>query len=221
MNKINRNQLPRIQSEPPMRPLSPSIESLLQRTSIAISAKDIIKLANTIENDLLTGYRQLVSIDQKIGGVGLHNVNRRAGDHFTGNYRIELRPLFRPIQYVFAWITNEDIIWNARRIVQDSCLHIENAVKFRFSIHIGENASLGILLSRHSVINELEPLFLTLLQDLNRAVYRKAKHSVEELKIDAHRFTPADALAVYLICRWSGLVLLQPTGLFEDWKKPD
>lgn len=162
-----------------------------------------------------------MAIDQEIGGVGLHNVNIRDEEYFTGNYRIEFRPLFRPIQYVFTWVTDDDLVWNARRIVQDSCLHVENAVKFRFAIPMDENASLGVLLGRRSVIIELKPAFLDLLRALNRVVYRTAKHSVEDLRINAHRFTRADALAVYLMCRWAGVVLLQPTGLFNDWKRPD
>ena len=37
--------------------------------------------------------------------------------------------------------------------------------------------------------------------------------------VDAHRFTPADALGVYLMCRWASAELLNPTGLFDDWKR--
>lgn len=221
MKELRRAQFPRLRSAPPKQPLLPSIESLLKRTGLAISSEAVIEWANTIEGDLLTGYRRLLAIDQEIGGVGLYNVNRRDEEYFTGNYRIEFRPLFRPIQYVFTWVTDDDPVWNARRIVQDSCLHVEKAIKFRFTIPIDENTSLGVLLRRRSVIKELKPPFLGLLRRLNRVVYRTAKHSVEDLRIDAHRFTPADALAVYLICRWAGVVLLEPTGSFNDWKRPD
>ena len=74
----------------------------MERTSLGISSEAVIQLANTIEENLPVGYRQLLDIDKNIGGVGLHNVNRHEGDELTGDYRLELRPLFRPIQYVYA-----------------------------------------------------------------------------------------------------------------------
>jgi len=220
MNEPQRTQFLKVRSAFPSSPMATSIESLLHCTDLAISPKTIVELAETIDVDLQAGYQQLITIDQDIGGVGLHDIRRRDGEYFTGNYRVEFRPLFQPIQYVFAWVTDEDLVWNARRIVQDSCLHIENAVKYRFDIPEGENASLGVLLSKHTVTTELEPSFLVLLRKLNRVVYRAAKHSVEDIRIDAHRFTPADSLAVYLICRWAGVRLLEPTGIFNVWKRP-
>lgn len=221
MGKFRQTRLAKLKNELPRQPLSPQIADLLKRTGLNISSQDVIELTETIEKDLLTGYRRLVTIDQGIGGVGFHNVNRQEGELLTGNYRVEFRPLFRPIQYVFSWITVGDLVWNARRIVQDSCLHIENAVKFRFNISSMDNVSLGVLLNRQSVIHGLEPGFLHILHMLNRIVYRKAKHSVENLNIDAHCFTPADGVAVYLICRWAGVRLLETTGLFNDWKRPN
>ena len=90
MNEFTRTRFPKLRSAPPGQPLSPSIESLLKRTSFALSSEAVIELASTIEKDLLTGYRRLVAIDQEIGGVGLHNVNKRDEEYFTANYRIEL-----------------------------------------------------------------------------------------------------------------------------------
>jgi hypothetical protein len=193
----------------------------MERTSLGIPPEAVVQLAKTIEENLPVGYQQLVTIDEKIGGVGLHNVNRREGDTLTGAYRVQFRPLFRPIQYVYKWLSYDDPVWNARRIVQDSCLHLENAVKFRFSIPEGDRASLGVLLSRRPVRQGIEPALLDLLRILNRIVYGASKHSVEDIEIDAHRFTPADALNVYFICRWVGVKLLEPAGLFNDWKRPD
>jgi hypothetical protein len=177
-------------------------------------------LAAALRDDVEAGYVRPVAIDREIGGVGLHNVNRLEGDALTGSYRVELRPLFRPIQYVYSYLADMDPVWAARRIVQDSCLHIENAVKFRFAIWEGDRASLGVLLSRKAIEQELGLAFRELLRGLNRVVYRTAKHTVEEIDIDAHRFTPADALAVYLMCRWAGVRLLEPTGVFNDWEEP-
>ena len=213
------NQLTRLKSAPPRRRLAPTIAALLNNTRLGISPGAVTNLAETIQTDLHAGYQELLGIDQEIGGVGLHNVNRQDGQWVTGNYRVELRPLFRPIQYVFTWLCQDDLIWNSRRIVQDSCLHIEYAVKFLFHIRDDMNASLGVLLNLPPVVQGLDPAFRGLMLGLNRTVYRAAKHSVEEIKIDAHRFTPAEALAVYLTCRWAGVRLLEPMGLFDDWKR--
>lgn len=177
-------------------------------------------MITVLGNDIEAGYEQLVTIDSEIGGVGFHNVNRIEGDIWRGSYRIEFRPLFRPIQYVQEPVVDGDLVWGARRIVQYSCLHVENALKFRFRIRPDDRASLGQLLLRDPIKRQLDPPLLDLLISLNRIVYRAAKHSVEDIKIDAHRFTPADALAVYLTCRWAGVKLLQPTGVFNSWERP-
>lgn len=218
--KDRESRLPRPYSEPPKQPLTPSVASLLQQTDLGISPEAIIELATVLDNDIEAGYEQLMALDIKIGGVGLHNVNRLEGDRWMGSYKIGLRPLFRPIQYVEAFVLGGESIWVARRVVQDSCLHIENAVKYRFNIQQGDRASLGLLLDRGSIRRQLDPQLLGLLVNLNRVIYRAAKHSVEDLNIAAHRFTPADALTVYLICRWAGVRLLQPTGVFNNWQSP-
>lgn len=213
------NRLPRLKSAFAQQLLSPDILTLLEQTGLAIGPQTIIGLATAIQDDLVVGYDQLSEIDSRIGGVGLHNINRPDGEWLTGNYRLEFRPLFRPIQYVYGAISQNDLTWEARHIIQWSCGHVEDAVKFRFNIPRTFYASLGVLLTRRPEIkNELEPKLFEWLLTLNRAVYRGAKHAVEELEIDAHRFAPADALAVYLMCRCAGVQLLDQTGLFNDWK---
>ena len=211
---------PKQKSAPPSQPLASPISALLEGTGLGIAPQAVIQLSDIVQRDVAAGYDRLVAMDRSIGGVGLHNVNRKEGEELTGAYRIKLRPLFRPIQYVFSWISDDDLTWNARRIVQDSCLHVEYAVKFRFHISETKNASLGVLLDSPPVRQELEPLFLDLLRSLNRVVYRKAKHTIEDIRLDSHQFSPADALAVYLVCRWAGNKLLEPTGLLNDWEEP-
>ena len=202
--------------------MSSNIAALLKYTEIGITLQNVIKLATVVENDLYQGYEDLLGIDQEIGGVGLHNVHRPDGQWVTGNYRVELRPLFRPIQYVYRDLGHDDLVWEARHIVQWSCAHVEDAIKYRFKILESFNASLGVLLTQQPEIKDtLEPDLYEWLLNLNREVYRAAKHRVEELNIDAHRFTPADAISVYLMCRWAGVQLLKPTGLLEDWKRVD
>ena len=211
--------LPSLKSTPPEQPFSPLISLLLERTNLGISSQTIIELADTIQKDLLQGYKLLLDIDKGIGGVGLYNVNKQEGDNVTGAYRVEFRGLFRPIQYVYQSLGENDLVWNARDIVRNSCLHVEKAVKYRFNIHEGDRTSLGILLWRNRIVrNTLSAPFLKILSDLNDTIYGKNKHTIEHVKIDAHDYSPADAIAVFLICRWAGVKLLEPTGLFSNWR---
>lgn len=217
---MRRKKLPKLHSEPPISLITQDIEALVKKTSLDIPVEAIVGLTNTMENDLIAGYNKLLDVEQMIGGVGIHNVNRDEDGILTGNYRPEYRSLFRPIQYVYGFIGDDDLVWSARYIILNSCLHIEKAIKFRFGIPEDDLASLGILLNRSNVKNTLEPSFLDILQELNRVVYRGAKHTVEAIRIDDHRFTPTDALAIYLICRWAGVALLEPTELFDSWERP-
>jgi len=215
-----RKRLPKLKSALSPRPLSLEIEDLLNRSGLTIQPLAIIKLAETTERDVLEGYHRIVAIDQTLGGVGFHNVNKQEGKLVTGCYKVEFRPLFRPIQYIYSDIGDEDLVSNARHIVQYSCLHVENSVKFRFNIPEWDKPSLGVLLNhRVSVRSVLEPGFFDFLNTLNRAVYGRSKHSVENILLDAHCYTPADALAMYLICRWAGVKLLESTGIFNRWKE--
>jgi hypothetical protein len=212
--------LPPLKSIPPEHLFSPRISLLLGQTNLGISPQTIIELTDTIQKDLLQGYKLLLDIDKGIGGVGLYNVNKQEGDKVTGAYRVELRGLFRPIQYVYGRIRENNLDWDARIIVMNSCLHVENAVKYRFDIHEGEKSSLGVLLWRKPIVKDtLDTPFLEILRGLNDTIYGKNKHTIEHIKIDAHDYSPADALAVYLICHWAGVKLLEPTGLFNSWAK--
>ena len=211
--------LPPLKSTPPEHLLSPRISSLLERTNLGISSQTIIELADTIQKDLLQGFKLLIDIDKGIGGVGLYNVNKQEGDEVTGAYRVEFRGLFRPMQYIYADLEEDNLVWNARDIVRNSCLHVEKAVKYRFEIHEGDRSSLGILLWRKPIVRDtLDAPFLEILRGLNDTIYGKNKHTIEHVKIDDHDYSPADAIAVYLICRWAGVKLLEPTGLFNDWE---
>lgn len=217
MDNSKKNSIPEIRSSAPPTPMSSGIKELLSQTQLAIKDKDVVLLAELIQHNLSKGYHELVYIDEQIGGVGLHNVNIQIGDQLNGRYRIEFRHLFRSIQYVHKSLSMNDIVWNARQIVQYSCLHVENALKYRVKEIEREKVSLGVLLGWQITIHKIEPYLRNVMLTLNRIVYRGAKHSVENIDIDAHLFTPADAIAIYLICRWIGVRLLEPTGLFDDW----
>lgn len=192
---------------------------MLKSADITISPETVIKLTAMLEKDLLRGYKQLVGIDQNIGGVGLHNVSKQERDILTGAYDIQFRGLFRPIQYIYQRLSEDDLVWNARTIILNSCLHVEKAVKYRFNIPDENRSSLGVLLSHNSIVKKtLDAAFLKLLVALNKTIYGKTKHTITHIDIDAHDYSPADAIAVYLICRWVGVKLLEPTALFNDWE---
>lgn len=219
MNEFNPIRLPKLRSETATQPLSAHIEFMLKCADIAISPETVIKLTDILEKDLLRGYKQLVAIDQNIGGVGLHNVNKQEGDILTGAYDIQFRGLFRPIQYIYQRLSEDDLVWNARIIILNSCLHVEKALKYRFNISDENRSSLGMLLWQNSIVKKtLDAAFLKLLVTLNKTIYGKNKHTIEHIDMDAHDYSPTDAIAVYLICRWVGLKLLEPTALFSDWE---
>lgn len=120
---------------------------------------------------------------------------------------------------IYQRLSENDLVWNARIVISNSCLHVEKAVKYRFNISDENRSSLGILLRRNSIVKEtLDAAFLELLVDLNKTIYGKNKHTIEHIDIDAHDYSPVDAIAVYLLCRWVGVKLLKPTALFNDWE---
>ena len=187
MNELNPTRLPRLRSEAPAQPLSPRVEFILKRTDLAIPPETVINLTNILEKDLLSGYKQLVAIDQNIGGVGLHNVNTKEGDVLSGAYHIQFRGLFRPIQYVYQRLSEDGLVWNARIIILYSCLHVEEAVKYRFNIPDSNKSSLGILLWHNPIVKKtLDATFLKLLGHLNETIYGKNKHTILHIDIDAH-----------------------------------
>jgi len=219
MNEFNPTRLPKLRKETVTQLLSPQIECMLKRADIATSPETVFNLTGILEKDQLSGYKQLVAIDQNIGGVGLHNVNKQEGDILTGAYDIQFRGLFRPIQYIYQRLSEGDLVWNARIIILYSCLHVEKAMKYRFKIPDENRSSLGILLWQYSIVKKtLDTVFLKLLDDLNKTIYGKTKHTITQINMDAHDYSPADAIAVYLICRWAGRIILEPTGLFNDWE---
>lgn len=221
MNKKRVDPFLPMWSEPPAWPLSQPIVVLLSKSGFTLEPSMVIQLAHGLRRSPRTAWEQLAAMEEAIGGVGIHNVNRSEGKWLMGAYRSEFRPLFRPIQYVSGKIFGEDLVWDARHIVQWSCGHVEDSIKYRFGLLENDHASLGILLTRRPIIERsLEPHLLNWLRLLNHEVYRGSKHALEDIHIDSHRFTAADAVAVYLMCRWAGVKILQPTGVFSHWQEP-
>jgi len=221
---MKRNKLPKLKSDPPEKPISDKVAFLVEKTDLNLTSAQIIKLSKAIQANWVQGYYDLIEVDKNISGVGLHNVHRPVGNNeMSGNYRIEFRPQFRPIQYVYQKLSYDNLEWTARDIVSNSCLHVEYAIKLRFNIPENINESLGQLLfsekRRQNVEGELNSNLLLVLKELNRFVYREAKHTIEHTKLDSHNFSPADAIGVYLVCRWIGVKLLEPIGIFDRWMR--
>ena len=200
--------------------LNPAIGELLSETGLPTDGSKVVRLARDLQLDPKGTLPRFLDIERTIGGVGFHNVNRQDGLGLTGVYRTEFRPIFRPIQYATRDLFDKDLEWDARHIVQWACGHVEDALKYRFGIPEYDRASLGILLNRQSSIRrDLDGRFLTWLRKVNTVIYRGSKHAMEALSIDVHLFTPPDAVATYLMCRWAGVQLLEPTGIFSDWQR--
>ena len=158
-----------------------------------------------------SAYNDLLKIDSVIPGLGLHNVDEETeGGWSTGVYRIEDRPIFRGIQYVGQHLGSVEPEWLARTIVTESCYHVEGGLKRRLNVQ--GDLSIGRILGRPNAQALGEDL-LTTLQYLNRFVYNTAKHTIEDIELDAHMFSVADALAIYLVCRVLGARILRGSGI--------
>ena len=123
----------------------------------------------------------LTVIDRTIPGLGFVDVNEKNDDgSYTGIYEISDRPIFRGIQYVWARLGMSPIEWATRSIVTDSCYHIENSLTLRLRIPEHWRLSVGRLLSTEQG-KQLKGSVRKPLIILNRAVYNRAKHTIEEL----------------------------------------
>ena len=221
MSGFPRHHFINLRSDGSHRGLNRAIAELLSETGLPVDGPMVVLLAGDLQQDPEGTLPRFLQIESAIGGVGLHNVNRRQGQWLAGVYRIEFRPIFRPIQYATRKLFDQDLEWDARLIVQWSCGHVEDALKHRFNIPEDDRASLGILLTRRpSIQGALDGRFLEWVLKVNAAIYRGSKHAMEDLEIDVHLFTPPDAVATYLMCRWAGMQLLEPTGIFSDWQRP-
>ena len=194
-----------------MNSLRPEIDRILHEVGLGHYHPDILQIAGLFESDRLSALRDLILIDQTIPGLGQHNVNQMVdGEGYTGVYRNEDRPIFRSFQYMNAYLQHEDLEWFTRDIVTVSCLHVESSLKRILDIEAP--LSIGMILKRNQA-KLLETGMGNILWDLNNLVYNNAKHTIEDIDIDAHMFSIADSLAVYLICRAIGARLLKDSGI--------
>lgn len=159
----------------------------------------------------------LVELDKKIPGLGLHNFAVERESVLRGVWRKGDRQIFRPIYYVWIELQNPSIEWHARSIVTMSCLHVENSLKRR--LKIGSPLSIGMILNCRKA-RCLDADLVEVLSKLNKAVYNKSKHSIESTYADGHTFSIADSLAAYLICRTLGSRILKDSGITTEYDQP-
>lgn len=192
--------------------MRPEIEELMQLVGIESWRDQIYLIARELPRDFDRAMMALIELDSKIPGLGQHNVNKQTADgHWTGVYCIEDRPIFRSIQYVGMHLGTENPEWYTRMIVSESCLHIENSLKRKTGIW--GRLSVGMILDQIGSHSPLDSDLCDALRLLNRTVYNKAKHTIEDIDMDSHMFSIADAIAVYLICRVLGARTLKGLGI--------
>ena len=186
--------------------MRPEIKRIVRMVGLADQEATIIRVGAQVEEGSPLPFELLLPIDQAIPGVGIHNVDEVS----SGVYRIEDRPIFRPIQYVYSHLNTRDIEWFTRDIIKYSCLHVENSLKLR--LDVDGPYSIGMILKR-SESKKLNVGLSGVLQQLNSLVYNRAKHTIERNNIESHMFSVSDAVAIYLSCRMLGAYLLRDISI--------
>ena len=202
------------------RTLRPEVAHILVLVGLSQHIPDICRIAERLTLGGESAIDDLTAIDRTIPGLGFVDINEKsANGSYIGIYEISDRPIFRGIQYVGAHLRMKPIEWLSRNIVTESCYHLENSLKRRLCIHEDQRASVGKLLSTRQG-ERLEGSVRRPLIILNRAVYNRAKHTIEDIDLDSHMFSVADAIAVYLSCRVMGAELVGRLGLKTKYGVP-
>ena len=189
------------------------IRVLAQRLFNNDEILDILRISSDKDNL----FANMFEYDKKLGGPGIHNINK--GN--TGRYSVKDRDIFRPIQYIYAYFKMKpgDFDWVTREIVHMCGLHLESLVKRLFSITrypLGQ--ALALPLARLKLDKQL-------LLDLKSVInpYNNAKHHMDHTK-DSHLFDVETALLYYVITRHLSLKLLEITHVYTDaetWNSVD
>jgi len=139
-------------------------------------------------------YEKLLVLDQKIGGIGIHNINH--GNR--GRYHVNDRDIFRPLQYIerYFQLDYENRAWITREIIHMCGLHLEAMVK---NIFVISKLPLGQAISQKAAPLKLG---LELVNDIKVIVklYNDSKHRVDQAK-DTHLFSIQDAVMCYVATR--------------------
>lgn len=194
------------------------VEKILQMVELAGHKSELLRIGSKLVIDPDGGCRDLMAIDRTIPGLGIHNVNKRTDrGALTGIYRIRDRAIFRGIQYVYAFLKSNHLEWSTRRIVINSCYHIESSLKRR--LYVEGPLSVGMILKR-APTGALDSDLTRVLWYLNKVIYNNAKHTIEDISMDGHMFSIADSIAVYLSCRKIGVELMKDMGITDRYGRP-
>ena len=193
--------------------LRPEAAHILELVGLSQHVGEICRIGERLAMGDKSVIEDLIAIDRKIPGLGFVDVNERnSSGSSIGVYELSDRPIFRGIQYVGMHLGMNDIEWLTRFIVVDSCYHLENSLKRRLGTDKNDRSSVGQLLDPPQG-QLLEGSVRKPLIILNRAVYNRAKHTIEDIDLDSHMFSVADAIAIYLSCRVVGAELICNLGL--------
>jgi len=136
--------------------------------------------------------KRLIDFDGRFGGPSLESINKDG----SGNYEIADRDVFRPLQYCEmhfrVGLQDSSLEWQARDIVEMSCLHIETLLKRISGISW---LPLGALLQKPMVRRKLDEGTYRKAVDFSR-VFNQAKHHMSHEK-DTHLFSVSDAMLAY------------------------
>ena len=188
--------------------LRPEVAHILELVGLSRHIHDICRIAEHLTLEDKSVIDNLTVIDRTIPGLGFADINERTpSGSYIGVYQIADRPIFRGIQYVGMHLGMDNIEWLCRTIVTESCYHLENSLKRRLRIREDQRDSVGRILSTPGG-KRLERSIKQPIAILNRAVYNKAKHTIEDIDLDSHMFSVADAIAIYLSCRVLGARLI-------------
>lgn len=179
--------------------MSKSSSVILRELASELLKPDYLKSLKHVADTNPLDIKELVNLDNKLGGPGLSNINE--GD--SGRYDIDDRAVFRPFQYCVAYFSDiaDGREWMARYIVQMSILHIESLIKLMDGIP-NSRFTLGTLIKRNSVRDEIGSSLAGQVERLV-LVQNAAKHDVSHKK-DTHMFTPQDAAVAYIVCKAIG-----------------
>lgn len=186
--------------------------------------KQIIDFIN-FEGGYSEWVNSLYSLENAIGGIGIHNVNYfkpLAGypRHISGTYDHEDRDIFRTIQYASVQFTQHFIGLDHRMLVDNSSLHIEGLISRIYQKKVGKKHGIPMGSKIFKLKSTLEMSDRQIQDCLDKSleinkVYCKAKHIVDydteedPLSLDTHLFSYQEAVIFYFACRILGLELME------------
>jgi len=170
-------------------------EELLQLAS-ELYPPELLEKIRSLRISGSSNLEQMAEFDAQIGGPSLKSINQDG----SGNYEIADRDVFRPLQYCEKHfrhgLQESNLEWQARDIVEMSCLHIEALLKRISGFHW---LPLGSILRKSIARRKLdEDTYSRAL--IFSGIFNQAKHNLSHEK-DTHLFSVSDAILAYFIAR--------------------